>query len=109
MKYLINAFSFNMLDMHQVQINAKQITLEDFVCAVPEHESCIGHDQLTTLLNSQYKTNIETNRVNVTLKPGDYFLLVQYKGPRLPEGCTQLPEGAELEFWIGTVEFWSRP
>lgn len=42
---------------------------------------------------------VPMNRVNVQLHPGDSALVGQYTGPRLPEGATQLPEGARI-LWL---------
>ena len=30
----------------------------------------------------------------------EYALIGAYVGPRLPEGCTTLPEGATIEWWL---------
>jgi len=38
-------------------------------------------------------------RRSVTFTPGDVALVAQYRGPRLPEGATELPEGAMIQFW----------
>ena len=41
-------------------------------------------------------------RMNVQFPaPGvDALIVAQYRGPRLPEGATELPPGAKLEFWL---------
>lgn len=43
---------------------------------------------------------VPVNRASYTLVPGEKLLVAQYKGPRLPEGATKLPEGATIEFYL---------
>jgi hypothetical protein len=31
---------------------------------------------------------------------GEGVLVAQYRGPRLPEGATELPEGATIEWYV---------
>lgn len=42
---------------------------------------------------------VQANRINVQLGDDQRIIVAQYRGPRLPEGATQLPEGATLEFY----------
>jgi hypothetical protein len=40
-------------------------------------------------------------RRTVQLDYGDCALVAQYRGERLPEGCTELPEGSSIEYyWV---------
>jgi hypothetical protein len=43
---------------------------------------------------------VPINRVSVSLKPGDILVVGQYIGPRLPEGCKALPDGARIEWYV---------
>ena len=49
-----------------------------------------GHEQTAQLLG------IPMNRITIRAKPGDKIVWAQYKGPRLEEGSTTVPEGAEF-------------
>lgn len=105
MKYLVNAFSVNMIPEGGVvaftpipkEKASDIITGGDFV-------SAIGHPDTMRLVNLQLGTSFEANRVNVLLSPGDFCILAQYIGPRLPEGATELPEGAEIRYFTVDVK-----
>jgi hypothetical protein len=45
---------------------------------------------------------VPTNRATVSLKKGDTVVVGQYRGSRLPEGATTLPEGATIQ-WLWVV------
>ena len=42
---------------------------------------------------------VPVNRKSIKLGSGDILLVGQYVGPRLPEGATELPENATIEWW----------
>jgi len=49
-----------------------------------------------------------TEVFQVSFGPGTHNVLVlQYRGPRLPEGARELPPDAILEWWEGVVVVWS--
>jgi hypothetical protein len=58
--------------------------------------SAVGHPDTARIFSSILGVDITTNRCNVTLNRNDYIYVGQYIGPRLPEGATQLPEGASI-------------
>ncbi len=95
---LLNAFSINMFNpstcfpiFREIQVDeVKKISLE----------SAIGHADTAVVLSNILERNISTNRVSVSLNPGDSAIVAQYIGPRLPEGATQLPEGATIKFYL---------
>ena len=43
------------------------------------------------------------NRTSITLNEGDILFVAQFRGQRLPEGATELPEGATIEWWQVTI------
>jgi hypothetical protein len=43
------------------------------------------------------------HRANITLSAGDVLYVLQVMGGRLPEGCTELPEGIQLQWRKVTV------
>ena len=96
MTYLGNAFSLNMIPVENFTlIRARKVTPAD----VPQSAiSVIGHADTAKIVSGILNYEVPANRVNVTLESGDVLYVAQYKGPRLPEGATQLPEGATLEF-----------
>lgn len=49
-----------------------------------------GHEQTAQILQ------IPMNRITIRAKPGDKIVWAQYKGPRLEEGSTTVPDGAEF-------------
>jgi len=100
MLYLTNAFSINMLSREGHNLALRPVTVEgarnllrsEFVCA-------IGHDDTARVVGNILKRNIQPQRLTVELSPENSLLVAQYRGPRLAEGATELPEGATLEFW----------
>ena len=94
--YLCNAFSMNMVSVEDFTlIRARKVTPAD----VPQNAiSAIGHADTARVVSGILGYEVPANRMNVSLEKDDVLFVAQYKGPRLPEGATQLPEGATLEF-----------
>lgn len=65
-------------------------------------ESCVGHADTARVFSGILGRNVQPNRCNVTLDTcqEDVLLVGQYRGPRLPEGATQLPEGASISWFL---------
>lgn len=61
--------------------------------------SAVGHADTARIFSEILGREITPNRVSVTLGYGVDALIGQYVGPRLPEGATELPEGARIEWW----------
>ena len=95
---LLNAFSLNMFNpsscfpiFREVDVKyVKNMTLE----------SAIGHADTANILSNILERNIPVNRSTVSLDSGDEAVVAQYIGPRLPEGATQLPDGAIIKFYF---------
>lgn len=121
MKYLSNAFSLQM--QGENDCTARKCSLEEaketvvnlapgpYVDRESEKDgsdaiykltakSCVGHADIATLLSKLIGYEVPVNRVSVALQPGDTLVVGQYVGPRLPEGCTTLPEGAKVAWYI---------
>lgn len=94
--YLSNAFSMNMVSVEDFTlIRARKVSPTD----VPQNAiSAIGHADTARIVSGILGYEVPANRMNVSLEKDDVLFVAQYKGPRLPEGATQLPEGATLEF-----------
>ena len=67
-------------------------------------ESCIGHADTANVLSKLLNCEISCNRVSIQLRQGERCIVAQYIGPRLPEGCKDLPEGARIDFFLVTME-----
>lgn len=61
--------------------------------------SCVGHPDTAALFTEVIGIQVPFARITVALKSGDTAIIGQYRGPRLPEGCHILPEGATIQ-WI---------
>ena len=95
---LLNAFSINMFNPSICFPVFREIDVNE-VKTYPL-ESAIGHADTARILSGILGVDISTNRISVTLNSGDSAIVAQYIGPRLPEGATQLPEGAEIRFYL---------
>ena len=108
MKFISNAFSLNMLERGPIG----ETNTFDIVRIDAEHaqnllvdnsfKSVIGHRDLAGLVSEQVGVEIEFNRESVKVREGDMMIVCQYSGPRLPEGCTELPSGAQIDFYLVT-------
>lgn len=95
-KYIGNALSLNMMDINDFSlIRVKKVLPSEIPHDV---ESVIGHPDTAEVVSNILGFEVPFNRVNLVLNGDDILYVAQYKGPRLPEGATQLPEGATLEF-----------
>lgn len=62
-------------------------------------ESAVGHADTANVFAGVLELDVPTNRVTVSLEKGEVVVVGQYRGPRLPEGATTLPEGSTIQ-WI---------
>lgn len=65
-------------------------------------QSYIGHEDTARLLSGilGVRSEIPVSRDKFVFSNKDEMVVVaQYLGPRLPEGATELPEGAEVRFY----------
>lgn len=105
---IANAFSLNMMPL---EVGATDLQ----VCKVsPEYirneieteggfESIVGHADTAAVFSSLLGLEVPTNRATFLLEEGVTLFVGQYKGPRLPEGATSLPEGARVEWAMVTI------
>lgn len=104
---LLNAFSLNMLPRHLgVNIYVENLSVSDAqrLLKVNAFESYVGHADTAALFSNILEMPVCSIRQNVTLTGGDQAIVGQYIGPRLPEGATTLPEGAQIKWFL--VEIW---
>jgi hypothetical protein len=64
-----------------------------------EFESAVGHRDTAAVFSAELGLGVAENRTTVSLCKGDLAIVGQYRGPRLAEGATTLPEGATIE-WL---------
>ncbi len=55
-----------------------------------------GHQSTADLVWTLHEINIIKNRVNLIVPKSSIIYVIQYRGDRLPESATELPENAEL-------------
>tara|TARA_Y100001960_G_scaffold290977_1_gene331998 strand:+ start:495 stop:794 length:300 start_codon:yes stop_codon:yes gene_type:complete len=67
--------------------------------SIYDWESCVGHRDTATIFSNLLGIDVEHRRTSVTLSRGDSMVVGQYKGPRLEEGATALPEDSEIQ-WV---------
>lgn len=99
---ILNAFSLSMLTGNSELKVTKlgDLTQRSFGEALggERAEWMIGHQSTCDLISEILGCGrIEAVRSNVSLSHGEEVLVLQYVGPRLPEGSTTLPEGAKIE------------
>ena len=105
---IANAFSINMLSL-EVGITNLQIgpTSPEFIRQVVEEangfESIVGHADTAAIFSGLLNLDVPCNRATFQLEEDHVLFVGQYKGPRLPEGATSLPEGAKVEWAMVTI------
>ena len=98
-----NAFSLNMLSL-EVGVTDLQIcpaspdVIRQEIEEAGGFASVVGHADTAAVFSSLLGLDVPCNRATFTLEEGTTLFVGQYKGPRLPEGATTLPEGAKVEW-----------
>jgi hypothetical protein len=102
-RYLSNAFSLNMVFGRSL-VQSEPISLEAArrLLAADGVVNAIGHVDTDLVVRDLLGVSglDEGQRLSLVLNPGDELIVAQYRGPRLPEGATSLPEGATIEFLL---------
>ena len=99
--YISNAFSLSMVAPNAT-IKVSPLNVEEV--AVLPLVSAIGHADTAKVVSGLLGIDLPANRANISLNPGEKMVVAQYIGSRLPEGATQLPEGARIEFRLVEIE-----
>jgi hypothetical protein len=98
---LLNAFSINMLSGRMTTLTFSQIPQQMAgILARRGIESAVGHASTAAVFSAVLGVPVPCERRTVTISDGEPVLIGQYRGPRLSEGATELPEGATVEWWI---------
>ena len=105
MLVVTNAFSINMLS-GSTSYRFSQVSLEDAREMLSEgsFDSAVGHPDTAAIFSALLGQHVRCNRVSVS--DPTRLLVGQYTGPRLPEGASQLPEGASIQWWVVSLIDW---
>lgn len=106
---ILNAFSLNMIPSgHPVVVRSiptnHRLVAALYTLGGEVLESAVGHADTARVFSQVLGIEVPCERRTVALYPGDMAIVGQYRGPRLPEGATELPEGAAIQWFI--VEIW---
>lgn len=116
MIYIGNAFSMNMLSKWRVKDAATETDIKVQPIADPvewlsAHEiahgvaqSVVWHEETVDLFSRILQRKVVFNRTTLELTSDDFLLVGQYTGPRLEEGATELPQGAEINWIVISVD-----
>ncbi len=92
-----------MISVFPIDIHVEEISLEQAKTLATDAMSAVGHADTANVFSNVLGVDVPANRVNVVLKKDDKALVGQYVGPRLPEGCSTLPEGATIKWLLVTL------
>lgn len=108
-----NAFSLGMLPEGFFNFKFESIDSETARKALDGNacKSIIGHADTAKLFSKELGIELPMNRETFVFTDEvmtHWVLLVgQYVGPRLPEGATELPEGAKIRWWfVSPIDPW---
>ena len=110
---LVNAFSLQMLEgdvtttVRVIPCNlevAREIWNSGFDDPETQMVCAIGHADTARIVGDLLECTLAPKRVSIKARSTDTLLVAQYIGPRLPEGATELPEGARIEFFEVRIE-----
>lgn len=101
-----NAFSLSMLgDVTTTRLIVRKLSKEEVKLILSQgFESYIGHQDTANVLSNEFGLDVPCNRGMLLLGKDDVAIVAQYMGGRLPEGATQLPEGATFTYYL--VKYW---
>jgi hypothetical protein len=109
--YVSNAFSLSMvpetvtlrvetIDPYEALVLATQASARGWLV------SALGHADIAMIVSEALQQPLGVNRISVFMsEPWDRLLVAQYTGPRLPEGATELPEGARITWKLVTYRY----
>ena len=106
MRYITNALSLNMVGAEILagSIKFRVVSLEEARELARTGTSVVGHPDSAAQIGADLGLEVPRNRATVALKSGDDLLVAQYRGARLPEGTTRLPEGVNFTYYHVLVE-----
>jgi len=97
---LCNSFSLNMLASLPAQPAFRELTLEEVRTVLAAgFQSAVGHADTAAVFQDVLGLEVTAVRATLQLQTGQEAIIGQYRGPRLPEGCKILPDGAAIQ-WV---------
>ena len=99
MNFLGNGYSPNMCIIPNMDIQQRELSLEDFTEESRGAISYIGHKDFAELLTKKMGREILYNRGNISLQPDNVFYYACINGRRLKEGTTRLPKNSEVRYF----------
>ena len=105
---IANAFSLNMLPLEGGITNlrvcpASQEFIRQEIAEASSFSSIVGHADTAAVFSDILGLDVPCCRATFTLEEDHILFVGQYKGPRLPEGATSLPEGSRVEWAMVTI------
>jgi hypothetical protein len=100
--YLCNAFSINMLPPppRRSLVEFTPISSQEAATLLGDgYINAIGHADTAAVVAGHLGILLSSNRQDVKFCTGDVLVVAQYRGPRLPEGATSLPENAQIVYY----------
>ena len=104
--YILNAISLNLSNSNKIDFFMTKSTLEDVSswCIGKEVVSAVRHGLQFIAKEIAKNAYLFKEISEIKFSKGAYdVVVIQYKGPRLPEGAVSLPSNAKLEVWEGIV------
>lgn len=103
--YLLSSFSVNLLAHFPAQVQFAPITVEEARALLSDgFKSVVGHADTALLFSALLGVEVSMCRETAVLSPGTRAVLGQYRGPRLPEGCSRLPAEASIGWFVVAVD-----
>lgn len=100
-RFLNNAFSLSMLGpIDRATLHVSRLSLERARAVARDAISVVGHSTTRALFKAVLQREVACDRQSIILEPDDEVVVGQYSGPRLPEGATELPEGAKVDWFL---------
>jgi len=100
---ILNAFSLSMIPLltegDDENLRIRLLTLDQAREMARDAVSFVGHASTARIFSTLLGRPVDVRRESVRVSPGMPALVGQYRGPRLEEGATELPEGAGID-WI---------
>lgn len=101
---LLNAFSVNQLSDFPASVRFERIDVaEARGLASAGLDSAVGHASTAAVFSSLLGVPVPCRRRTIVLSAGDRALLGQYRGERLGEGATVLPENSVMDWFLVKV------
>lgn len=98
--YIGNVFSLQMLDQNETLAVEVYPLSTWYVQSLLKGKftSIVGHAPTATIMSNMFNTDITYNKTQIQLSEGDFLVVAQISGGRIPDGAHELPEGLEMKF-----------